>query len=63
MYNQLLKDKKAVDEGNSRLKQERDEQRESVLRMEGALTYVEGQVAKLQAKQCREPTSQPPPSP
>lgn len=41
MYNQLLRDKEAVDENNSRLRQEKDEQKESVLKMKGALTYIE----------------------
>ena len=59
-YNQLLKDKKAVDKDNSRLRQEKDEQKESVLKIKGAFTYIEGQVAKLQAKQRHEPTPQPP---
>ena len=40
-YNQLLKDKEAMDEDNSKLRQKRDEQKESVLRIEGAFTYVE----------------------
>ena len=62
MYNQLLRDKKAVDENNSRLRQEKNEQKKSVLRMKGAFTYVERQVAKLQAKQHCEPTPQPPPN-
>ena len=51
MYNQFLRDKKAVDENNSKLRQERNEQKESVLRMEHALIYVEKQVAKLLVKQ------------
>ena len=59
MYNQLLRDKKAMDEDNSRLRQERNKQKESVLRMEKALTYVEEQVAKLQAKQHCKPPPQP----
>ncbi|MCJ1264007.1 hypothetical protein MMC22_003878 [Lobaria immixta] len=62
LYNQLLREKEAVDEDNSRLREERDEQKERVLRMEGALTYVERQVAELQAKQQRQPTPPPPPS-
>ena len=55
MYNQLLKDK-------NRLRQERNAQKESILKMKRALTYVKGQVAKLQAKQRCEPTPQPPPN-
>ena len=47
LYNQLLKDKETMNENNNRLRQEKDVQRESVLRMEGALTYVEEQVAEL----------------
>ena len=62
MYNQLLKDKKAVNKDNSRLRQEKDKQKKSILRMEEAFTYVEGQVTKLQAKQRCEPISQSPPS-
>ena len=62
MYNQLLKDKEAVDEYKNRLRQKRDTQKESVLRMKRALTYVKRQVAKLQAKQRREPTPQPSPN-
>lgn len=46
-YNKLLTDKKIVDEDNSQLKQEIDEQKEWVLKIEGALTYVERQVTKL----------------
>ena len=49
-YNQLLKNKKAVDEDKSRLRQESDAQKESVLKMEEALTYVKGYMAELQAK-------------
>ena len=55
-YNQLLRDKKAMDKDNSRLKQERDKQKENILRMERILTYVEEQVTELQAKQRCEPT-------
>ena len=62
MYNQLLRDKEIVDEDNSRLKQEKNEQRKSVLRMKGVFTYVEGQMAKLQAKQHHESASQLSPS-
>lgn len=59
-YNKLLTDKKVVDEDNSQLKQEIDEQKEWVLKIEEALTYVERQVTKLQNKQyCQ---SLPPPS-
>lgn len=61
-YNQLLEDKKAAEKDNNRLRNERDEQKERVLRMEGALTYVEGQVAELQSKQHRQPPPPPPPS-
>lgn len=50
-YNQLLRDKKAVNKDNSKLRQERDEQKKSILRIKEALTYVEGQVAELQVKQ------------
>ena len=46
-----------MDEDNSRLKQEKDEQRKSVLRIKEAFKYVKGQVAELQAKQHHETTS------
>lgn len=59
MYNQLVRDKKTVDKNNSRLRQEKDEQKKSVLRMKRAFTYIEGKVAELQAKQHCEPTPQP----
>lgn len=62
MYNQLLRDKEAMDEDNSRLRQKRDEQKENVLRIERALTYVKRQVAELQTKQRRELTPQPLPN-
>ena len=39
-----------MDEDNSRLRQEQNEQRKSILRMEEAFTYIEEQVAELQAK-------------
>lgn len=59
MYNQFLRNKKTMDEDNSRLRRERNEQKESILRIERAFTYVKRQVAKLQAKQHYEPTPQP----
>lgn len=47
MYNQLVRDKKTVDKNNNRLRQERDEQKKSVLRMKEAFTYIEGKMTKL----------------
>ena len=61
-YNQLLKNKKAIDEDNSRLRQKQDEQKKSILRMEKALTYVEEQMVELQTKQHCKPTPLPPSS-
>lgn len=58
-YNQLLRNKNVVNKDNSRLRQERNEQKKNILKMKGAFTYVEEQVAELQAKQYCKSTLQP----
>lgn len=66
MYNQLLKNKAAMDEKNKKLLQEVEDQKAKILKMEGALTYVEDQLTELQTNQNTCPlllTHNPPPPP
>ena len=60
-YNQLLENNGTLKEDKSKLRHKVDEQKERVLRMEGALTYVKEQVADLRANRNAQPPPPPPP--
>ena len=57
----MLENNETLEEDNSRLRHEVEEQKERVLRMEGVLTYVEEQVAELRANRNAQPPPPPPP--